>query len=116
MRRAAVPAAVVERLARRRSVIGPDARLSGAILSELAEQKPAQIIREQLSRYLGPFTATNAVKMFADQALSTDPDNITPAQVPTLLEALSPMLRTLLGKDGAQNVIDQVRREVERRQ
>jgi hypothetical protein len=80
----------------------------------LADQKPAQIIREQLSRYLGPFTATNAVKMFAKQVLSTDPDNITAAQVPMLLEALGPMLRTLLGKDGAQNVIDQLRREVER--
>lgn len=82
----------------------------------MAEQKPAQIIREQLSRYLGPFTAANAVKMFANQALSTDPDNITPAQVPTLLDALGPMLRTLLGRDGAQNVIDQLRREVEQMQ
>ncbi len=82
----------------------------------MPEQKPAQIIREQLSRYLGPFTAANAVKMFAKQALSTEPDNVTPAQVPTLLDALGPMLRTLLGKDGAQNVLDQLRREVERLQ
>jgi hypothetical protein len=52
--------------------------------------------------------------MFSKQVLSTDPDNITPAQVPVLLDALGPMLRTLLGKDGAANVIEQVRREVER--
>jgi hypothetical protein len=35
--------------------------------------------------------------MFAKQALSTDPDQ-----------------RTLLGKEGAQNVLDQVRCEVEK--
>ena len=58
--------------------------------------KPGQIIREQLARYLGPFTAANAVKMFAKQVLSTDPDNVTNGQVPALLEALGPMLRTLL--------------------
>jgi hypothetical protein len=74
--------------------------------------KPAQIIREQLARYLGPFTAANAVKMFAKQVLSTDPDHVTKEQVPALLEALGPMLRTLLGKEGAQNVLDHVRREV----
>jgi hypothetical protein len=76
--------------------------------------KPAQIIREYLARYLGPFTASNAVKMFAKQVLSTDPDHVTLSQVPALLDALGPMLRTLLGKDGAQNVLDQVRREVEK--
>ncbi len=80
----------------------------------MAEQKPAQIIREQLSRYLGPFTASNAVQMFARQALSMEPDNVTAADVPKLLDALGPMLRTLLGKEGAQNVVDQLRREVER--
>jgi hypothetical protein len=52
--------------------------------------------------------------MFSKQVLSTDPDHVTKGQVPALLEALGPMLRTLLGKDGAQNVLDQVRREVEK--
>jgi ubiquinone biosynthesis protein UbiJ len=85
----------------------PDVVVNGA-------PKPGQIIREQLARYLGPFTAANAVKMFAKQALSTDPDHVTNGQVPALLEALGPMLRTLLGKEGAQNVLDQVRREVEK--
>lgn len=76
-------------------------------------QKPADIVRDQLSRYLGPFTAKNAIRMFAVQNLSTDPDHITVAQVPALLDSLGPMLRTLLGKEGADKVIADVRRAVE---
>lgn len=76
-------------------------------------RKPADIVRDKLSHYLGPFTAKNAVKMFAAQNLSTDPDHITVDQVPALLESLGPMLRTLLGKEGADGVIEEVRRAVE---
>ena len=74
--------------------------------------RPSEIIRERLSAYLGPFSTANALKLFAKQALSTDPDSITRDQVPALLDALGPMLRTLLGKAGAEKVITEIRAEL----
>lgn len=74
--------------------------------------RPADVIREELAQYLGPFTAGNAVKLYAKQALATDPDSVTPAQVPKLLEALGPTLRTLMGKAAADKVIAQLSREL----
>lgn len=79
----------------------------------VAANRPADVIRERLARYVGPFTAKNAVQMFSRQALSTEPDLVTPAQAPALLEALGPMLRTLLGKGGADKVLDQLRQEIQ---
>lgn len=79
----------------------------------VAAKRPADVIREHLARYVGPFTAKNAVQMFSRQVLSTEPDLVTPAQAPALLDALGPMLRTLLGKGGADKVLDQLRQEIQ---
>ncbi len=73
---------------------------------------PAHVVRDQLAHYLGPFTSKNAVQMMARQALATDPDHITLEQIPALIEALGPTLRTLLGKSGAESVIEQIRAEL----
>ena len=77
-----------------------------------AVKTPAEVVREQIARYLGPFTSSNAVNMMARQALSTEPDRITREQVPALLEALGPTLRTLLGKSGAEHVAAEIKREL----
>ena len=73
-----------------------------------AGKPPADIVREHLAPYLGAFTARSAVQMMAKQAVGTTPDAITLAQVPALLEALGPMLRTLLGKAGADKVVGEI--------
>jgi hypothetical protein len=73
---------------------------------------PAEVIRTKLSQYLGPFTAKNAVQMVAKQATGTDPDSVTRAQVPALIEALGPTLRTLLGKAAAEKVANDIRKEL----
>jgi hypothetical protein len=71
---------------------------------------PAEIVREQLGQYMGAFTARNAVQLTAKQCFSgTAPDDLTVAQIPALLDALGPMLRTLLGKSGAEKVVGEVR-------
>jgi hypothetical protein len=74
--------------------------------------RPADVVRERLAHYLGPFTSRNAVQLMAKQALSTDPDHVTREQIPALIEALGPTLRTLLGKAGAETVIEQIRGEL----
>lgn len=75
-------------------------------------KRPADTIREYLMRYIGPFTAKNAVQMFAKQALGVEPDAVTISQAPALVDALSPMLRTLLGKPSAEKVIEQLKLEL----
>ena len=73
---------------------------------------PAEVIRERLTRFVGPFTAKTAVQTFAKESLGIHADAVTLAQVPQLLEALGPLLRTLLGKS-ADEVIDQLKRELQ---
>ena len=75
-------------------------------------ERPADIIRDRLSAYLGPFSSANALKLFAKQALSTDPESVTREQVPALLDALGPMLRTLLGRAGADKLLQEIRQEL----
>ena len=75
-------------------------------------RRPADVIREHLARYVGPFTAKNAVQMFSQQIAGTDADHVTAAQAPQVLDAIGPMLRTLLGKDGADKVLEQIRKEL----
>lgn len=73
---------------------------------------PADVLRAKLSQYLGPFTAKNAVQMVAKQAFGTDPDHVTRTQVPALIDALGPTLRTLLGKVAAEKVAGEIRKEL----
>jgi hypothetical protein len=73
---------------------------------------PAAIVREKLGQYLGPFTAKNAVQMVAKQVASVEADLITRAQIPALLDALGPTLRTLLGRATAEKVADEIRKEL----
>lgn len=73
---------------------------------------PAEVVRTKLSQYLGPFTAKNAVQMVAKQTAGTDADHVTRAQVPALIDALGPTLRTLLGKATAEKVAADIRKEL----
>ena len=73
---------------------------------------PADVVRAKLSQYLGPFTAKNAVQMVAKQQVGTDADSVTRAQVPALIDALGPTLRTLLGKEKAELVVQDIRKEL----
>ena len=77
-----------------------------------AAQTPAEVVRAHIARYLGPFTAKTAVQMMAKQSLGVDAERVTREQVPALLEALGPTLRTLLGKKGADGVAVEIKREL----
>lgn len=64
-----------------------------------------------LARCLGPHTARVAVKTFAQRVLGRSAEALTVADVPALAQALKPMLRTLLGKQRGEIVVQQVLRE-----
>ena len=74
---------------------------------------PAELIADRLATYLGPFTAKNAVKTFSTRALGRPPEMLVDADVEPLLRALRPMLRTLLGADQADAVLQHIAREIE---
>jgi len=66
---------------------------------------PADRIVERLSTYLGPNTARTAVRSFADRELGVRAETVGRAEAPRLVEALRPMLRTLLGASAANRVV-----------
>jgi hypothetical protein len=77
-----------------------------------AIQPPAQVIVDALSVYLGPNTARNALKTFAERSLGLAPEAVTRGDCPRLLEALRPMLKTLLGAAQADALLAKLSREL----
>jgi hypothetical protein len=75
------------------------------------DQSLADLIAEGLSGYLGPHMARNAVKTFANKALGRPPEMLVRSDVEPLLRALRPMLRTLLGAQQAETVIEHLTKE-----
>jgi hypothetical protein len=75
--------------------------------------RPADIIAEALTVHLGPSTARTAVRTFSSRALGMRPDQVSVADAPRLLDALRPMLRTLLGAEPADDVLDGIRGDLE---
>jgi hypothetical protein len=66
----------------------------------------------RLSAFLGPHTARSALKTFSTRTLGRAPEELTRADVPALMAALRPMLRTLLGDESAKALIDQISKEL----
>lgn len=65
-----------------------------------------------MAPYLGAFNAKVAVKSFAQRELKLAPEAVTLEQLPALLEALRPMLNTLVGRSSTDALLEQIRREV----
>jgi hypothetical protein len=74
-----------------------------------AGRPPAEVIAEALTAHLGPSTARTAVRTFSTRALGLSPEQISLEDAPKLLEALRPMLRTLLGPDPADDLLTGLR-------
>ena len=71
----------------------------------------ADRVAQRLEGFLGPHTARVAVKTFAMRGLARGSETLTVADVPAMTQALRPMLRTLVGKQRAEVVIQQILRE-----
>ncbi len=72
---------------------------------------PAEQVATRLAEYLGPNTARAAVRTFAQSALGMAPESLRPVDVPRLLTALRPMLRTLLGPAICDDLLASLARE-----
>jgi len=71
-------------------------------------RSPAEVIAEALSAHLGQSTARTAVRTFSGR-IGLRPEQVSPDDAPRLLEALRPMLRTLLGPQPADAVLEGIR-------
>jgi len=88
-------------------------RSPGRYLRAVVETRtPAQIIEKTLSVFLGPNTARNAVKTFAERSLGLAPEAVTRGDCPRLLDALRPMLKTLLGAAQCDALLEKLSREL----
>ena len=72
----------------------------------------ADKVASRLSHYLGQHTARVAVKTFTLKALGRGPETLTLADVPSLMTALRPMLRTFVGRAQCEVVLHQISREL----
>jgi hypothetical protein len=72
----------------------------------------AQQVAEHLSPYLGPFNAGIAVKTFSQRALQRSAESVTLAHLPALLEALRPMLNTMVGRQSTEVLLEDIQRRV----
>jgi len=70
---------------------------------------PAETIAARLSVCLGRHTAKNAVKTFCERTFSRPPVTLTRADIPALLTAMRPMLRTLTGAPQADILVAQIK-------
>ena len=73
---------------------------------------PHQVIHDRLAIYLGPHTTKNALKTFAQKSLGVSAESITAAQAPALLDAMRPMLKTLLGAQASEKLLAQLQVEL----
>jgi hypothetical protein len=71
----------------------------------------ADRIARRLGQYLGPHTGRVAVKTFAQRGLRRGPETLTVEDVPAMNDALRPMLRTMLGKQRSELVIQHILQE-----
>lgn len=69
---------------------------------------PFEVLRDRLSIYLGPNTARTALKTFSQRALGLPAEDLTSAQAKQLLEALRPMLKTLVGAAQCERILAQL--------
>ena len=72
----------------------------------------SQVVEQRLTPLLGPFTARMALKTFAASRLGRSPEQIALKDVPALLDALRPMLNTLVGSTRASSVLGELRKEL----
>ena len=72
----------------------------------------AEKIAARIAVYVGTHTARVAVKTFALRKLGRGPESLKLEDIPALLAALRPMLRTLIGHSQCELVLKRIEREL----
>jgi hypothetical protein len=62
-------------------------------------------IQRRLAQYVGPHTARLSLKTFAQKQFGQAPETLAPEQLPELVRALRPLVRSVLGDSGAERLL-----------
>jgi hypothetical protein len=65
----------------------------------------SEIVYGHLVPYLGPHTTRTAIKTFSVKAVGKSPESLTITDMPDVLSALRPMMRTLMGSKECEHVL-----------
>lgn len=76
-------------------------------------RQPFEVLRDRLAVYLGPHTAKSALRTFADKTLRIPPEQMSAREAQQLVEALRPMLKTLVGAAQCDRIVSQLNLELE---
>ena len=74
----------------------------------------AEKIATRIAVYLGPHTARAAVKTYTQKALGRGAETLRAEDVPAVMTALRPMLKTFLGRERCEIVLKLIEKEVAR--
>ncbi len=79
---------------------------------ELSQNAIHEQLQQRLGAFLGENTARVAIATFAKKSVNKTPEQLMPADVPAVLDAIAPMLRTLLGEESAKSLLESIRKGV----
>jgi hypothetical protein len=70
--------------------------------------KPVDRVHKRLEKFIGPHTTRLAIKTFSQKTLGIAPEQVRDREVPDLIRALRPLLRSMLGEAQGEKVIEQL--------
>jgi hypothetical protein len=73
---------------------------------------PSAYLQQRLDEYLGQHTTRIALRTFARKSLGCAPEDMRPEQAPTLVLALRPLLRSMLGNAAAEQLVETLIKEM----
>jgi hypothetical protein len=71
-------------------------------------ERPVDRVHKRLEKFIGPHTTRLALKTFAQKTLGVPPEQVRDKEVPELIRALRPLLRSMLGEVQGQRVVDEL--------
>jgi hypothetical protein len=72
----------------------------------------SQQLAARLAPYIGDFNAQMWIKSVARRELGLAPEDLTVKHLTSLIDGLRPFLQTLMGRSTAENLLQQIGREV----
>ena len=70
--------------------------------------KPLDRVHRRLEKFIGPHTTRLAIKTFSQKQLGMTPDQLRDGEVPDLIRALRPLLRSMLGETQGEHVMQEL--------
>ena len=68
-------------------------------------ETPLERVQKRLAQYVGPHTARLSIKTFAQKSFGTAPEKLSAAELPEMVRALRPLVRSVLGDAGGERLL-----------